>query len=70
MSDKEANEGLPAASRSCVTWDVEAPIQKEVSGILKAFQYDIMGITSLGRDGVMRSLTADRKVLSAVPFSA
>lgn len=69
MSDKEATDEQPAATRSCVTWDVEDPIQKEITGILKSFQYDIMGIISLGRDGVMRSLTADRKVLSAVPFS-
>lgn len=68
MSDHDATEEQPSASRSCVTWDVEDPIQKEVSSILKAFQYDIMGIISLGKDGVMRSLTADRRVLSAIPF--
>ncbi|KAH7412080.1 hypothetical protein DE146DRAFT_751216 [Phaeosphaeria sp. MPI-PUGE-AT-0046c] len=68
MSGTEANEEQPAATRSCVTWEIEDPIQKEISGILELFQYDIMGIISLGRDGIMRSLTADRKVLSAVPF--
>jgi hypothetical protein len=36
-----------------------------VTRILKSFKYDILGILHLNNDGVLRSLTADRYVLSA-----
>jgi len=68
----EISEAQPAdtAKDNCTTHDVnDDPIQKEVSQILKNFRYDIMGVLSLGKDGIMRSLTWDRKVLSAEAFS-
>ena len=43
-------------------------IQQELSAILKPFQHDptLNGVWSLGKDGVLRSLTADREVIDAV----
>jgi hypothetical protein len=66
ISEAPADDG---AQSSCINHDLNDPIQKEVSKILKNFQYDIMGVISLGKDGIMRSLTSDRKVLSAQAFS-
>lgn len=42
--------------------------QQELSRILKNLRHDptLLGILSLGKDGVMRSLTADRDVVDAV----
>jgi hypothetical protein len=54
---------------SCQIYDATDPLQQEVSRILVNLQYDIMGVISLGKDGIMRSVTHDRKVLSAEPFS-
>jgi len=51
------------------SYDTNDHLQQEVSRLLASLQYDIMGIISLGKDGITRSLTADRKVLCAVPFS-
>jgi hypothetical protein len=67
----ETNEASDQASAPavCQTYDANDPIQQEISQILKEFQYDIMGVISLGKDGIMRSLTFDCKVLSAKPFS-
>lgn len=59
-----------APPSSCQTWDVNDPVQVEISQLLENLQYDIMGIISLGKDGIMRSLTSDREVLSAEPFSS
>lgn len=59
-----------AASQSCTpNFDPSDPRQQEVSRILKSFQMDLMGVISLGKDGVLRSLTADRTVLSAQGLS-
>ncbi|EED15561.1 conserved hypothetical protein [Talaromyces stipitatus ATCC 10500] len=43
-------------------------IQRELSHILNSIQHDItlQGVLSIGKDGVLRSLTADRKVVDAV----
>jgi hypothetical protein len=67
ISEAPADDG---AQSSCINHDLNDPIQKEVSKILKNFQYDIMGVISLGKDGIMRSLTSDRKVLSAEQVKA
>jgi hypothetical protein len=45
-----------------------APDQQELSRILESFSLDPMGGTSLGKDGILRSLTADRVVIDAVPL--
>ena len=51
------------------SYDTSDPLQQEVTRVLKGFKNDIPGITFLGNDGVLRSLTADRKVLSAEGLS-
>jgi hypothetical protein len=66
---KAMNEKEQSAAPKCTPLhDVNDPLQQEIGRLLQTFQYDIMGIIALGRDGIMRSLTADRRVLSAVPF--
>ncbi|EEH38159.2 hypothetical protein PAAG_01080 [Paracoccidioides lutzii Pb01] len=49
------------------SWYYTDPIQRELSAILNGLKQDLsfMGCTSLGRDGVLRSLTADRDVVDA-----
>ena len=49
-------------------WDRSDPTQQELITILSSLKHDatLMGILSLGKDGVMRSLTADRRVVDAV----
>jgi hypothetical protein len=69
MPDTNEVEDSTPAPACTPSWNTRDPHQQEVSRILKTFQYDIMGTTSLGIDGIMRSLTADRKVLSAEAFS-
>ncbi|EOA87569.1 hypothetical protein ACJQWK_08650 [Exserohilum turcicum] len=52
--------------QSCIpTWDTDDPLQQQVSALLKRLPRDICGVIALGDDGVLRSLTADRKVLAA-----
>lgn len=43
-------------------------VEQELENILGSIKHDpsLMGILSLGKDGVMRSLTADRRVVDAV----
>ncbi|RCI09173.1 hypothetical protein L249_1503 [Ophiocordyceps polyrhachis-furcata BCC 54312] len=45
--------------------------QKELGKILKGIKHDVtlLGVLSLGKDGVLRSLTADRQVVDAVALS-
>ena len=43
--------------------------QQEVTAILAKFNKDPLSITSLGKDGVLRTLSADRAVLDAVGLS-
>ncbi|KAL2672575.1 hypothetical protein Neosp_013288 [[Neocosmospora] mangrovei] len=45
--------------------------QLELSKLLRNFKHDLTlhGVTSLGTDGIFRSLTADREVVDAAPFS-
>jgi hypothetical protein len=68
MSNASKTEDETSVPRCTPTYDVNDPHQQEVSRILDGFQQDLMGVLSLGKDGIMRSLTADRKVLSAEPF--
>ena len=49
--------------------DKDDPVQREISRLLKPFKRDLMGIFHLGTDGIMRSLTADRTILSAAAMS-
>ncbi|KAF3032616.1 hypothetical protein E8E11_000433 [Didymella keratinophila] len=58
-------EEQPAEEFSCSSWDRSDPYQQEVSRILKDFKIDLMGVISIGADGVLRSLTADRTVIDA-----
>ncbi|UPL00196.1 hypothetical protein LCI18_011130 [Fusarium solani-melongenae] len=45
--------------------------QLELGELLKNIKHDLTfhGVVSLGTDGIFRSLTADREVVDAVPFS-
>ncbi|RSL60493.1 hypothetical protein CEP54_006732 [Fusarium duplospermum] len=45
--------------------------QLELSELLRNFKHDLTlhGVVSLGTDGIFRSLTADREVVDATPFS-
>jgi hypothetical protein len=55
-----------ASVQKCVpSWDTRDPLQEEVTRIRQCLKHDILGIEFLGNDGVLRTLTADRKVLSA-----
>ncbi|KAI4695190.1 uncharacterized protein J4E84_001815 [Alternaria hordeiaustralica] len=56
---------ISSAPRCVPSYDISDPLQQEVTRILRSFKNDILGIKFLGNDGVLRSLTADRKVLSA-----
>jgi hypothetical protein len=57
----------PPPPSSCITWDRSDPAQQELSTLIN-LKHDVTlgGIQSLGRDGVMRSFTADRRVVDAV----
>ena len=54
-----------------VPWDPLDPDEQELTAVLKCLKHDpsLMGVFSLGKDGVMRSLTADREVVDAVGLS-
>jgi hypothetical protein len=62
-------EEQPAEEFSCSSWDRNDPHQQEVSRILNDFKIDLMGVISIGTDGVLRSLTADRTVIDAQGMS-
>ncbi|KAG9185569.1 hypothetical protein G6011_06900 [Alternaria panax] len=65
MSETKPAKEQSAAPTCTPNYDTSDPLQQEVTHILRSFKNDILGITFLGNDGVLRSLTADRKVLSA-----
>jgi hypothetical protein len=69
MSDTKPEEEQSAAPTCVPSYDTSNPLQQEVTRVLRSFKNDILGITFLGNDGVLRSLTADRKVLSAEGLS-
>lgn len=58
------------SSQPTVLYDNEdrQEIQRELSHILSGIKHDVtlQGVLSIGKDGVLRSLTADRKVVDAV----
>ena len=51
------------------TFDRNHPNQQEITAILAKFNKDPMSVISLGKDGVLRTLSADRAVLDAVGLS-
>ncbi|KNG50880.1 hypothetical protein TW65_01858 [Stemphylium lycopersici] len=65
MSDIEHKDEQPAVSKCEPHWDTTDPLQQEVSRIMKSLPRDLCGVLALGSDGVLRSVTADRKVLGA-----
>ncbi|KAL7756546.1 hypothetical protein ACKLNR_013539 [Fusarium oxysporum f. sp. zingiberi] len=73
QTDKNNNTAtectFPPGSRRVEYEDLD-PAQKELEHILATMKRDPtgMGISHLGRDGIYRSLTADRDVVDAVPF--
>ena len=54
------------------TYDRNTPDQQEITAILAKFNKDplALSVISLGKDGVLRNLSADRAVLDAVGLSA
>lgn len=48
------------------TFDRNTPDQQEITAILAKFNKDPLSVISLGKDGVLRTLSADRAVLDAV----
>ncbi|KAI0970483.1 hypothetical protein F4678DRAFT_435442 [Xylaria arbuscula] len=56
------------AQHSCGSWSREDPEQQELSAIMASFKTDIHGVVSLGKDGILRSLTAERDVIGAAPL--
>ena len=58
-----------APSNTPHTYDRNHPDQQEVTAILAKFNKDPLSIISLGKDGVLRTLSADRVVLDAVDLS-
>ncbi|CAN9190493.1 unnamed protein product [Alternaria alternata] len=58
-----------APSNTPHTYDRNHPDQQEVTAILAKFNKDPLSIISLGKDGVLRTLSADRAVLDAVGLS-
>ncbi|KAI4657689.1 uncharacterized protein J4E78_006077 [Alternaria triticimaculans] len=64
MTDSNTEE-LLSAPRCVPFHDTSDSLQRDGTRILKSFKNDFLSITFLSNDGVLRSLTADRKVLSA-----
>ncbi|KAI0444154.1 hypothetical protein F4803DRAFT_512210 [Xylaria telfairii] len=56
------------AQNSCGAWSREDPDQQELSAIEATFKKDLYGVISLGKDGILRSLTAERDVIGAAPL--
>lgn len=68
MTDNSSdNENINDTPSSCLTYDRSDPAQQELSRLIK-LKHDstLGGVFFLGRDGVFRSLTADRRVVDAV----
>ena len=64
MTDPSTVE-TSSAPRCVPSHDTSDPLQQDVTRILESFKNDALSIAFLGNDGVLRLLTADRKVLSA-----
>ncbi|KAJ6441420.1 UDP-galactopyranose mutase [Purpureocillium lavendulum] len=60
----------PSEATACAPWseDQLSDDQRELRAILRNLKQDptLLGVTSLGKDGVLRTLTADRDVVDAV----
>ncbi|KAI1323203.1 hypothetical protein F5Y16DRAFT_384478 [Xylariaceae sp. FL0255] len=57
------------APQKCFSWSREDPDQQKLSAILSNFKMDNQGFISLGKDGILRSLTAERDTIDAAPLS-
>ncbi len=65
-NDHSPNAAKPTIQVRCeASFNRQDPDQQEVTKILSDFRQDPWGCISLGKDGVLRSLTADRDVLNA-----
>ncbi|KAI4922988.1 hypothetical protein J4E90_001424 [Alternaria incomplexa] len=64
-SEPASSEGPPNPPH---TFDRSTPDQQEITAILAKFNKDPLelSVVSLGKDGVLRNLSADRAVLNAV----
>ena len=71
MTENTSSEPTSSESPSNTphTYDRNHPDQQEVTAILAKFNKDPLSIISLGKDGVLRTLSADRAVLDAVGLS-
>ncbi|KAF2123381.1 hypothetical protein P153DRAFT_303983 [Dothidotthia symphoricarpi CBS 119687] len=65
MTDLDKTQEQPPTPACIRNYDINDPLQQEVTCVFDRLKNDIMGIIALGNDGVLRSLTADRRVLSA-----
>lgn len=65
-SEPDSSEVPPVESH---TYDRNHPDQQEITAILAKFNKDPLSVISLGKDGVLRTLSADRSVLDAVGLS-
>ncbi|RFU27245.1 hypothetical protein B7463_g9097, partial [Scytalidium lignicola] len=70
LIERQVMSSNTEASSSLLSHDQQQRMvnQKELSQILKGVKHDLTlnGVFSLGKDGVLRSLTADREVVDAV----
>ena len=59
---------VSTTSGTCGDFDRQDPDQQELSQLLGDLKHDptLLGIIALGKDGVLRSLTADRDVVDAI----
>lgn len=70
--DQSPKTAKPTVENRCAaTFNRQDPDQQEVTKILTGFRHDptLLGCISLGKDGVLRSLTADRDVVDAAGLS-
>nr|KMM67841.1 hypothetical protein CPAG_04174 [Coccidioides posadasii RMSCC 3488] len=63
-------ETLQDPRTCCPPYDINDPAQQELSNLIRPLKMDPMGVVSLGRDGVYRSLSAGLdEVVDAVGLS-
>lgn len=68
--DHSLKAAHPTVKDRCVApFDRQDPDQQEVIKIVTGFRQELLGCISLGKDGVLRSLTAHRDVLDAAGLS-
>lgn len=66
LSEQNSSE---ASSNAPHTYDRNHPDQQEITALLAKLNKDPLSVISLGKDGVLRTLSADRAVLDAVGLS-